>query len=221
LPWLRALVAAPFLESAAEPAPGYPDPWRQVERRLLGLRLRLLFLSHDPRLARLHRLVRDVLAARSPSADREQAQRDLIAHADVRGRLLWVGKVFNPRVVPTEAVPKPHPPSARYQAGMMSLDELGEPLRRQATQVGMDRAGRSASATEVHRQVTQYFGNHVDRMDDPSYRAEGWQIGAGPIEAACKTLVNPRLKQSGMRWGCDGADAVCHLQALYEGETGP
>jgi hypothetical protein len=27
-----------------------------------------------------------------------------------------------------------------------------------------------------------------------------------------------RLKLSGMRWGCDGADAVCHLRALYEGE---
>ena len=84
---------------------------------------------------------------------------------------------------------------------------------------GLDRAGRSGSALEVYRQVTQYIGNHMDRMDYPSYVAAGWQIGSGHIEAACKTVVNQRLKLSGMRWGCDGADAVCHLRALYEGES--
>jgi hypothetical protein len=56
-------------------------------------------------------------------------------------------------------------------------------------------------------------------MDYPHYREQGWQIGSGHIEAACKTVVNQPLKQSGMRWGTDGADAVCHLRALYEGET--
>src|SRR5512144_790591 len=56
-------------------------------------------------------------------------------------------------------------------------------------------------------------------MDYPRYLKEGWQIGSGHIEAACKTVVNQRLKQSGMRWGGDGADAVCHLRALYEGEN--
>ena len=67
--------------------------------------------------------------------------------------------------------------------------------------------------------MTGYVRNNLHRMDYPRYRKEGWQIGSGHIEAACKTVVNQRLKQSGMRWGCDGADAVCHLRALYEGET--
>jgi hypothetical protein len=217
------------------------------------------------------------------------------------GRMVWVGKVFNPRCEPTEALPKPPPPTARYQAGLMGLDELGARLRRQAAQVGMDRAeqwvaltdggnglddfmdvhfaravrvldfyhaaehlgdlakaylggpseaaeelagrwshrmkheggaailatlealdleGRSAAAREEHRLVTGYVRTNLHRMDYPRYRAEGWQIGSGHIEAACKTVVNQRLKQSGMRWGCDGADAVCHLRALYEGEAG-
>ena len=39
-------------------------------------------------------------------------------------------------------------------------------------------------------------------------------------EAATLQQVNQRLKQGGMRWGSDGADAVCHLRALYEGEPG-
>ena len=83
----------------------------------------------------------------------------------------------------------------------------------------LDRAGRSESAIEVHRQVTQYVRNHQDRMDYPSYRAAGWQIGSGHIEAACKSVVNERLKRSGMRWGEDGADAVCHLRALFKGDA--
>jgi hypothetical protein len=51
------------------------------------------------------------------------------------------------------------------------------------------------------------------------YVASGWQIGSGHIEAACKTVVNERLKRSGMRWGEDGADAVCHLRALFKGDA--
>ena len=84
---------------------------------------------------------------------------------------------------------------------------------------GLDRAGRSEAALEVLRQVRQYVGNHMDRMDYPKYVAAGWQIGSGHIEAACKTVVNERLKKSGMRWGEDGADAVCHLRALFKGEA--
>jgi len=40
----------------------------------------------------------------------------------------------------------------------------------------LDRAGRSESAIEVHRQVTQYVRNHRGRMDYPSYLKSGWQI---------------------------------------------
>jgi hypothetical protein len=219
--------------------------------------------------------------------------------AKADGRMVWVGKVFNPRPEPTPASLKSHPPQARYQAGLMGLDDLGTGLRRQAAQVGMDRAeqwvaltdggngldnfmdvffpravrvldfyhaaehlgdfakiycgsdtttaeelsqewshelkhqggrallatlealnlrGRADAIREAHRLVTGYVRNNLHRMDYPHYRAQGWQIGSGHIEAACKTVVNQRLKQSGMRWGTDGADALCHLRALYEGE---
>jgi len=32
--------------------------------------------------------------------------------------------------------------------------------------------------------------------------------------------VGQRLKLAGMRWGEDGADALCHLRALYRSEKG-
>jgi len=55
-------------------------------------------------------------------------------------------------------------------------------------------------------------------MDYPDYLAKGWQIGSGPVEAACKTVVGNRLKGGGMRWGEPGANAVCHLRAVYLSE---
>ena len=41
---------------------------------------------------------------------------------------------------------------------------------------------------------------------------EGFMIGSGVVEAACKTLVTQRLKLSAMRWGRDGAQAVLTMR---------
>jgi hypothetical protein len=87
-----------------------------------------------------------------------------------------------------------------------------------ATLEALPRDDRSAATGEVHRQETQYLRNNLRRTDYPAYLAHGWQIGSGPVEAACKTVVGQRLKCSGMRWGDDGADALCHLRALYLSE---
>jgi len=78
--------------------------------------------------------------------------------------------------------------------------------------------GRGAAVRESHRVTTQYFRNHVKRMDYPAYCRAGWQIGSGPVEAACKNVVAERLKCSGMRWSQNGADAVCQLRALWLSE---
>lgn len=70
----------------------------------------------------------------------------------------------------------------------------------------------------VRSEVLGYFGNQVDRMDYPSYEANGWYIGSGAVESACKTVVGQRLKGSGMRWSEAGSHAVCHVRALYRSE---
>jgi hypothetical protein len=79
----------------------------------------------------------------------------------------------------------------------------------------LDLSAHNEHVREVHRQQVTYFRNHVHRMNYPAYLASGWQIGSGPVESACKTVVGNRLKGGGMRWGSDGADAVCHLRAVY------
>ena len=64
---------------------------------------------------------------------------------EAEGRMAWVGKVFAPKpeaegTRDAEAPAARRDAAARYLAGLMGLDELGERLRRQAAQVGMDRA---------------------------------------------------------------------------------
>lgn len=73
--------------------------------------------------------------------------------------------------------------------------------------------------TSVKEEVLGYYRNQQHRMDYPTYEANGWFIGSGAIESACKTVVG-RLKGSGMRWGEDGAHYLCHLRALYRSEHG-
>jgi hypothetical protein len=82
----------------------------------------------------------------------------------------------------------------------------------------LDMTSASAEVREAHRRETQFFRNHEHRMDYPRYVRNGWQIGSGPVESACKTVVGNRLKGGGMRWGKAGADAVCHLRGLYLSE---
>jgi hypothetical protein len=97
----------------------------------------------------------------------------------------------------------------KHEGGAAVLDELR----------ALDCGSRPA-AREVWRATVVYFENQVHRMDYPSYVAEGWQIGSGPVESACKTVVGQRLKEAGMRWGEQGSDGVCHLRALFLSEKG-
>jgi hypothetical protein len=53
-----------------------------------------------------------------------------------------------------------------------------------------------------------YFRKQRHRMRYHQFVAEGLPIGSGVVEAACKTLVTQRMKQSGMRWGQDGGQAI-------------
>jgi len=53
-----------------------------------------------------------------------------------------------------------------------------------------------------------YYRTHRARMDYPSYRARGLQIGSGTIESTCKHLISARLKQAGMIWSEAGAEGV-------------
>lgn len=64
------------------------------------------------------------------------------------------------------------------------------------------------------RKALKYFTGNTRRMQYHHYRAKGWFIGSGPVEAACKTIVGQRAKQAGMRWTIPGLDPVLTIRAL-------
>ena len=81
-----------------------------------------------------------------------------------------------------------------------------------------DMTRASPEALEAHRQLLGYIRNNQHRMDYRTYISRGWQIGSGTVEAACKTVVCQRLKESGMRWREHGTTALSQLRALYKSE---
>jgi len=77
---------------------------------------------------------------------------------------------------------------------------------------------RSAAAKKCWEETVGFFENHKQRMHYAEYVRKGWQIGSGPVESACKRVVNQRLKCAGMRWGEAGSEEVCQLRALWLSE---
>jgi hypothetical protein len=59
-----------------------------------------------------------------------------------------------------------------------------------------------------------YFVNNVSRMQYGTFRAQGYFIGSGVIEAGCKTVIGARCKQSGMFWGEAGAESVLAFRCI-------
>ncbi len=62
-----------------------------------------------------------------------------------------------------------------------------------------------------------YLQSHASRTRYGEYRAKGYFIGSGVIEAGCKTVVGGRLKQSGMFWSEAGAQNILGLRCLILG----
>jgi hypothetical protein len=61
-------------------------------------------------------------------------------------------------------------------------------------------------------QVLNYFRKNKTRMRYAEWKRQGFMIGSGVVEAACKTLVAQRLKLSGMRWSAHGAQAILTMR---------
>jgi len=62
--------------------------------------------------------------------------------------------------------------------------------------------------SKVIAQVLGYLRSNRHRMRYAERRAEGLPIGSGVVESACKMLVTQRMKNSGMRWGEQGGQAI-------------
>jgi len=61
-----------------------------------------------------------------------------------------------------------------------------------------------------------YLNNHKDKMRYAHFRDQGLFIGSGIIEAACRSVIGQRLKQSGMEWSLRGANAIISLRCTLK-----
>jgi hypothetical protein len=73
-------------------------------------------------------------------------------------------------------------------------------------------SSRKPKVRDELRKEAEYFDTNKVRMCYKYFRARGFFVGSGVIEAGCKTLIGQRLKQSGMRWTVVGANAVIALR---------
>ena len=74
-------------------------------------------------------------------------------------------------------------------------------------------AGQS-SQIEVEKALG-YFVRNVPRMQYGTFRAHGYFIGSGVVEAGCKTIIGGRCKQSGMFWSQPGAENILALRSIH------
>ncbi|HET9973029.1 MAG TPA: ISKra4 family transposase [Streptosporangiaceae bacterium] len=77
---------------------------------------------------------------------------------------------------------------------------------------------QGARKDETERELG-YFLNNAPRMRYKWFRSRGLFTGSGVVEAGCKSIVGQRLKQAGMHWTTDGADAIIALRCREASST--
>jgi len=82
----------------------------------------------------------------------------------------------------------------------------------------LKRLGKRYPRREVIERERKYFETNRARMRYAEFAEAGLPIGSGIVEAACKTLVTQRLKQSGMRWRTAGGQAILTLRGLIQSD---
>jgi len=65
------------------------------------------------------------------------------------------------------------------------------------------------------RQAIGYLERNKRHMRYDLCLENGYPIGSGVIEGACRNLVNDRLELTGMRWSFPGAESIIRLRAVY------
>ena len=79
--------------------------------------------------------------------------------------------------------------------------------RKQAVKLGRD--------SEALERVLGYFVRNQERMQYGQFRARGYFIGSGVVEAGCRSIIGARCKQSGMFWSQQGAAHILALRCIH------
>jgi hypothetical protein len=66
--------------------------------------------------------------------------------------------------------------------------------------------------------LPDYLERNRERVNYKYFIDNGYYIGSGPIESGNKTVIQQRMKQSGMRWSIDGGQYIAALRAKYKSD---
>jgi hypothetical protein len=73
---------------------------------------------------------------------------------------------------------------------------------------------QTPEGAEKARKAAEYFASRAAQLDYPTFLAQGYQVGSGLAESACKRFGTDRMKGAGMRWTVPGAQQVATLRML-------
>ena len=103
------------------------------------------------------------------------------------------------------------------------LEETRDALWEGDTRFVVAACEKLATNSSEAQQALTYFRNNSHRMRYPvqppglgdHYRAQGYMIGSGTVESACKQIVTRRLKCSGAQWNLQGAVQTAKARAAW------
>jgi hypothetical protein len=87
-------------------------------------------------------------------------------------------------------------------------------LCQQVTTLAQEHADHLPAAADTARKAAAYFTDRVAQLAYPTFLAQGYQVGSGLAESACKRFGTDRMKGAGMRWSLPGAQQVATLRML-------
>ena len=102
-------------------------------------------------------------------------------------------------------------PEAKAPKAWRDWLEAGD-IPRLLRQVGKQLPASTATSKKSMLKQCCYFENNAPQMRYAEYRERKFFVGSGVVEAACRTVIGERLKQSGMRWSVCGANAIIALR---------
>jgi hypothetical protein len=73
---------------------------------------------------------------------------------------------------------------------------------------------RTPEGADKACKATAYFADRAAQFAYPTFLAQGYQVGSGLAESACKRFGTDRMKGAGMRWTIPGAQKVATLRML-------
>jgi len=95
------------------------------------------------------------------------------------------------------------------------LDETRTALWQGHTSFVIRACDKLAPQSKTAAQAATYFRNNAQRMRYDVFREQGYLIGSGTVESACKQIVTRRLKVSGAQWNLAGARLTAKARAAW------